>query len=620
MESSLLPNILAFIAKVYPFNQLPTDLQRTISASIQIGYYVRGESIANDGDEKFLYVVRVGAVEQRKSTGTLRARLGPGDLFGFSWLTEACELNYTAKAIENTLLYMVPVELLRETVSDYEEFSTFFASQARVRLQSALRYSYNPNEKGLFMQPVVQVANSKIVQVEGDTSIRDAALAMQEQRRSSAVVMDHQRIVGIVTDRDMTKRVVAAGLDVNLPVSQIMSEAPHTVAADDLVLKAVAIMMQHNVRSLPVVAKDRVVGILTATDLVQRHSMQAVYMINAIYHKNSLAGLVKLLPQRQAIFESLVEGGARAKNIGQVMSMIADAFMRRLIQLAEAQLGTPPCEYSWMVAGSLARYEVQAISDQDNALILANSVTSAEMDYFRQMADFVCYGMAECGYMLCPGHIMATNPKWCQSVKTWQGYYKQWIMEPDPESLLNISVFMDIRHLAGSESLFEQVEQTMLSMVKGNTRFLSMMVANSIRISPPLGVFRNFVLAKDGEHRNSLNIKARAVNLIVELARIYALAAGEPTAGTERRLEKACEGGSIDKATLDDLLGAYQFISFLRLKQQRLALNQGKEPSNYISPAELELLDRNNLKDAFAIIADIQEAAELRFSARGVLR
>lgn len=620
MEPSLLPNILEFIAQVYPFNQLPADLQRRISESIQICYYQRGEAISPEAEERFLYVVRVGAVEQRKLSGTLRARLGPGDLFGFSWLSDDSELNYSAKAIENSLLYLVPVDLLRRTVSDYEEFSTLFATQARVRLQSALRYSYNPDAKGLFMQPVVEVANSKVVQVDGSTSIRQAALAMQQQRRSSAIVVENGQVVGIVTDRDMTKRVVAAGLDVDLPVAQIMSGAPHTVAADDLVLKAVSLMMQHNVRSLPVMAQERVVGILTATDLVQRHSMQAVYLINAIYHKNSVAELVALLPQRQAIFESLVEGGAKPKNIAQVMSMIADAFMRRLIQLAELQLGAAPCAYCWMVAGSMARYEVQAISDQDNALILADGASSEAQGYFRQMADIVCYGMAECGYALCPGHIMATNPKWCQPLAQWLAYYEQWIMQPEPESLLNISVFMDIRHLAGEPALFKQVEQKMLSMVRENKRFLAMLVANSIRVSPPLGVFRNFVLAKDGEHRNSLNIKARAVNLIVELARIYALAAGQPTSGTEGRLEQAHAAGSLDRATLDDLLGAYQFLCSLRLQQQRLAMKQGREPSNYISPDQLELLDRNSLKDAFAIIADIQEAAELRFSARGVLR
>lgn len=620
MEPALLPNVLEFMTQVYPFNMLPDDLQRRISESIEICYLLSGEPIENDGDEKFLYIVRVGAVEQRKSSGMLRARLGPGDLFGFSWLTNLQKFSYSAKAIENTLLYTVPMNVLRTIMADYEEFSAFFASQARVRLQSALKYSYTPNEKGVFMQPVMQVANSKVVQVEATTTIQEAAQAMQVQRRSSALIMENNKVVGIVTDRDMTKRVVAAGLSFNQPVSLIMSSSPYTVSADDLVLKAVSLMMQHNVRSLPVIAESKVVGILTATDLVQRHSMQAVYLINAIAHKNDLEGLIKLLPQRQSIFESLVEGGAKPKNIGQVMSMIADAFMRRLIEFATVALGPEPCDYCWMLAGSLARYEAQVISDQDNALILDDCATESDFNYFRKMAEIVCYGMAECGYLLCSGHIMATNPKWCQPLKQWLEYYQNWIKEPTPESLLHISVFMDIRFLSGNEQFFKKVEHSMLNAVKDNRRFLSMMVANSIRVSPPLGVFRSFILAKDGEHRNTLNIKQRAVNLVVELARIYALAAGESTASTVQRLISAQKKGVIDKTLLDDLLGAYQFICSLRLKQQWSSLTKGEEPTNYIFPHQLEQLERNNLKDAFAIIAATQEAAELRFSARGILR
>jgi len=620
MEQSLLANIQEFIAQVYPFNKLPKPLQRTISEAVQIGYFARGDAIANQGESQCLFVVRVGAVEQRKTSGQLRARLGPGDLFGFSWLSDSDELDYTATAIENALLYMVPVALLRDTVSDYEEFSSIFATQARVRLQSALKFSYNPDADGLLMQPVMQVANSNVVQLKSTASIREAALAMHHQHRSSAVIMEHGQLIGIITDRDMTKRVVATGCDVEQPVTTIMTRNPHSVAADDLVLRAVSVMMEHNVRSLPVLAQQQVVGILSATDLVQRNSMQAVYLNHEILNRQSVDELKQLLPQRQAILEALIEGGAKPKNVGQVMSMIADTLMRRLIQLAELKLGAAPCEYSWLAAGSLARHEVQTLSDQDNALILADSVTEAQLEYFRQMAEFVCAALAELGYARCPNQNMATNPVWCQPLGNWLAYYQAWLTEPSPQQLEQVAVFMDIRHIAGSESLFTQVEQRLQSLARRNQPLLANLVTNSTKVSPPLGVFRSFVLAKDGEHRNTLNIKHRAVDLVVELGRVYGLVEAAQTTSTESRLELAAEAGLLSKSKLDDLLGAYQFVCSLRLKQQWEAMKQGRQPSNNIAPDNLDHLERNHLKDAFAIIADAQDAADLRFASRGGYR
>ncbi|MBF4366294.1 DUF294 nucleotidyltransferase-like domain-containing protein, partial [Vibrio anguillarum] len=142
------------------------------------------------------------------------------------------------------------------------------------------------------------------------------------------------------------------------------------------------------------------------------------------------------------------------------------------------------------------------------------------------LAQFVCHGLDACGYPFCPGEMMANQARWCVSLDQWQKNFRQWVVLPEPQSLLDISVFLDMRFLYGAKPLVEVLNQTLLTCVRGNQRFLSIMVANSLRVSPPLGLFRQFVLTKDGDNRQVLNIKQQAVNLLVELARIYALNAG----------------------------------------------------------------------------------------------
>lgn len=616
MNSSLLPNIFEFLARLDPFDKLPEEIQKQVASSIHITYLCKGEqiSIEQQSEERYLYIVRAGAMEQRKPDGKLRAQLGVGDLFGFSLLVDAETRGYSTTAIENTLLYLIPHKQLQALLENEPKFSACFATNARTRLKSALEVTWNNEEKGQFIKKVSEVANSQIAIISTTDTIQNVAKAMRDQRRSSAVVIENGKLAGIVTDRDMTKRVVAEGLDIHRPISEVMTCAPKTVAPNDLVLNAVSIMIEHNVRSLPVVDGDQVTGILTAVDLINNHRMQAVYLINDIHNAESLEVLEGLSSQRQAIFEALVEGKVSAFNITRVMTLISDAYNRRLLQLGEQLFGQPPCEYAWMVAGSHARFEIHMLSDQDNALVIDDSATEEDMQYFSQLANFVCDGLAACGYHNCKGGYMASNPQWCQRHKDWLKNYGDWVMTPDMKTLLNISVFLDTRCIHGQSGLLKDLEDFLYDKVKDNKYFFSVMMNSILEITPPLGVFKNFVLIREGENRKTLNLKQQAISLVIDLARLYGLSSGCRSSSTEKRLESAFKAGMISKDTLGDLLGAYQFIAQVRLQHQLEALKQSSELKNHINPKTLGHFERNHLKDAFRIISERQEAAKFRFA------
>ena len=622
MDSSLIPNIELFIAQVNPFNHLPSALISQIAANIEIRYLAQGEAIAfeRQAEKRLLYIVRIGAIEQVKANGELRARLERGSVFGFSIFNPNEDEKYSACAIENSLLYQIPYRVLNEIIQHHPQYAAYFANEAGIRLQQASQTTW-VSQNGIFMQSVAEVANHKIATVEASDTIQQTAVKMCEQRRSSALIINNGKLVGIVNDRDMTKKVVAQGLNTNQPITTIMTPNPPTIAANDLVLNAISLMMQNNIRNLPVMAEGEVIGILTATDLVQKNSSQSIFLINHIFQADSLALLIKLSQKRQAIFEALVESGVDYQSIMKVMTLIADAFNQKVLMMAEHKLGAAPCRYVWIAAGSQARNEIHPLSDQDNAIVCERALNGREQRYFSHLAEFVNNGLDKCGYQKCSGNYMASNPKWCQSVETWRGYFEQWILNPELDGLLHASVFMDLRAIYGLHELADDLSRFFVERVRDNSRFLAFLTANSIRIKPPLSIFRNFVLIKDGEHKNKLNLKKRAISLLVDLGRIYALSAGiVQTRSSEERFIACYQANVINKQTLDEILGAYRFVCEVRFKYQLDELRRQRALTNHIAPDELTSFERNNLKDAFRLIAKLQEAAELRFSQKGLIR
>ncbi len=621
MQNSLLPNIVQFVSQIVPFDKIPKPALEPLCSQIQIIYLGKGDAIDPCAEEqsKSLYIVRTGSVEQRKRDGVLRAKLGPEDLFGFSFLSGEIDTNndYVATAIEDSLLYVVPQSALKQLFLAHPEYAEHFASQAQVRLKSALDVVWSNKEKGLFIRQVKEVASGRIAVVQASDSIQQVAHEMRiVQRSPCAVIYDDKKLVGLITDRDMTKRVIAHGVSIDKPISDVMTHSPLTIKPEDLVLHAASVMMQFNIRNLPVVENNQVVGLLTTSHLVQNHRVQAIFLIEKIKYAEDISALAGFTPERQAIFEALVEGKVAPEVIGKVMTMIMDAYTRRLIQIAIEKLGPPPCDFSWIVAGSHARNEVHMLSDQDSAIVLADDATDSDRIYFKHLAIMVTNGLAKCDYPLCPGKYMAATPKWCQPLSVWKQYYKKWVSNPEYERLLNISVFLEIRSVYGNRDFEQQLRSEMHHNIRSNREFLGILVKDATNTTPPLGIFNNLVLEKSGENKKTLDIKKYAITLIIDLARIYGLAAECEASSTDERFAEAHKAGLLTEDSLRNITGAYQFILSIRFSNQLQALKHGLVADNKIEPNLFGSFERTHLKDAFRIISNLQEAAKVRFGNR----
>lgn len=617
MNNELLPNIVSFLQTIYPFNLLPSTALNDIAQTVNILLLGPEETIENDDDSTYLYIIRTGVVQQNNLDGTLRAKLGEEDIFGFNLQQNNSEFGYSILAIENTLLYRFDYASLMTSVGAYPQVASSLALslKTRLRAQDAKQDSDQHTHQN-YLRPNSDIADPKIAIVSPTDTIQEVAHQMRNVIGvSCAFIVDKNSIlIGMITDKDMTKRVVAQAKNVHEPISSIMTQDIHTVYEDELVMSAVQLMMKHNIQNIPVLnSQKQVTGFITPQHLIQNDSVQSIFLLDKIRHADSIAALIDLSKQRSAVFQSMMESNASPTTIGQVLSMIYDAFTYRLIELAIDQFGQPPCKFTWIVAGSHARNEVHLASDQDNAIILADDATGSDRIYFNHFAMYVCKALSELDYSLCTGRFMAATPKWCQKAHIWQEYYRKWSTNPEYDLLLNLNVFLEIRPVYGDEGLFENVDACRHELVSKNMSLTIAMLRNTLRTRPPLGIFKHLVLEKDGNDNKVLNIKKAAISCMVDFIRIHSLMEGGTALNTSERMEFLHENNVLNDVTYQDLSETYHYVNRLRFQHQLQAIQNEKPIDNQLQPDLFGSFERQHIKDAFRIVSSFQELMKMKF-------
>jgi CBS domain-containing protein len=271
--------------------------------------------------------------------------------------------------------------------------------------------------------------------------------------------------------------------------------------------------------------------------------------------------------------------------------------------------------YAWVAAGSQARREQTARSDQDNCMVLSDDFDAQRHGkYFEALSRTVCDGLDACGYVHCPGEMMAMTDRWRQPLARWKQYFHHWTQAPEPMALMLTCVFFDLRCVHGEAALLDTLRRETLMRTKANGIFLAHMANNALKRRPPLSVFGRISSARSGEHRGTIDIKHLAIAPIVDLARIHALAGGLEAVSTDERLAMAGgKGNEMSDQGARDLREALEFLAALRIRHQARQIAAGQEPDSYLRPDALSNFERAQLKDAFKVIADMQDALGQRY-------
>ena len=119
------------------------------------------------------------------------------------------------------------------------------------------------------MPAIKDIMTKKVISIGANNSVFEAADLMSSKQVSCLVIMDGELPTGIVTERDIVRRVVAKKLPVDTKVSEIMSKSLITIDSDASIKEAARLMSSNKIRRLPVVKQNRLVGIVVAADFVR---------------------------------------------------------------------------------------------------------------------------------------------------------------------------------------------------------------------------------------------------------------------------------------------------------------------------------------------------------------
>ena len=603
--------IASFLAECLPFNTLSDHECSAIAAQLEVTYYCHGQVLTAAADDSGLRLLRSGAAELRDGEGNLLDRLGEGESFNLSGLNEE-HARVQAVMIEDSLVYRLPQADYAALRQRHARIDLFFRNQRARRLHGITLQEHTP---GHMMRPISSAMSADVLTAAPTDTIAAVAQAMHARGVSSVIITEGDALRGIVTDRDLRSRVVAAGVPTGQPVSAIMTPDPLAIDIDSTLFDATLCMTRHGCHHLPLLDAGRLAGIVTTNDLILSHNDDPVYLVKQIARQSDVAGIGAIAASAPKLLLQWVDAGVQAAQAAHILTAISDAVTVRLIDLYCQQAGPAPVRFCWLGFGSQAREEQLIGADQDNGLLIDDSLQEAHRPWFEALARWVCDGLSACGYPYCPGGVMATTDEWRQTLSSWIGTVDRWTRSPTPAAVMRVSIFFDLRAVYGDAGLCERLQQHMLREASRNSIFLAALAANALSTTAPLGIFCRFLVERNGEHRDTLNLKKRGVMPIVDLTRVHALASGVTAVNTEERIDALIACGSLTDADGRNLRDALRFIMQLRIQAQADQLRGAEPTSNHIRPKDLPRLAREQLRDAFKILYDAQSAARLRYRA-----
>ena len=553
-----------------------------------------------------LFLIQNGQFSVQDSDAPLR-HLSEGDYFGYTNIMEKRNFSLSISVDSPGLVYCFEASAVTP-LFELPAIRNFFDGLRNNALQN---HAISDSNSMWLYKGLEDVINKSPVSVDIETSITVAAQIMTNQKVSSLLVTREDKLIGIITDRDLRSRVVAASLDIHLPVSHVMTPNPAQIMGNRTLFDALALMTERNIHHLPVIDQQTLVplGMVTASDIIRHQRGNVLFIIGELSKAENLYELTRLSWQLPHYFSAHAKKAGDYDIAGKILSQATDIMTRKLIGFFQQANGKAPMMFAWLVYGSQAREDQTMGSDQDNGLLLAERPSETQAEYFAKMADYVCNGLAKCGIKLCDGNIMASNPKLRLSLEEAIEEAKRWVKAPTKDAIMHFNIFLDVRCAAGDISLFKQLQRQRAPLMKQNM-FLAALTRNSNEISVPLSMFQKFIYEKGRKEKDVIDLKTRAVALINNIARIYALADGVTLPNTLARLDALSENSQLSKRDATNLRDIWLFLNRLRWRHQL----ENKVTDNRVSVSSLSSIEKHQLKAAFKAIERTNQAMVMKFS------
>jgi len=614
----IVDSTVRFLQAHMPFSRMARKDLDFVAERVRLAYFPVGATILDpaDGMPGFLHVIQRGHVRVRNSTlATDDEVRGPGECFPVAALSAGTTGTRRFEATEDVFCYLLPREDFDEVRARSAPFAEFCAEALVSLVQRSMgqlrqHYSQRAAEQQTLLEPLRSLLRRDPVYCTTGSPIREALEAMSEERVASIAVVDpEQRPVGIFTLSDLLNRVVLSGVPLETPIARVMTPDPCTVDELATAQEGLALMARRGYHQIMITRDGQLTGVLSERDLfaLQRVTMRNVSQ--SIRAARDVPSLRRVTRDIDALTGNLVAQGVAAESLTHTITALNDALTQRLFDLLLPRFALDGLDWCWLSVGSEGRREQTSATDQDNAIVFSAGPADAEAVRSRLLvfARAANEALAELGFPLCPGNIMAGNPDCCLSSEEWRGRFAHWIREPTPEALLAANIYFDFRPLRGSSALAEDLRGWLNEITPDSRLFLRMLAGNALQAEPPLGWIRTFRV-DEGEYEGTIDLKTHGTRIFVDAARAFALAFAISETNTSQRLRLAGRRLNLEEREVAALVDAYHFLQMLRLRAQRGELDvepagegeaSPRAAPNRIDPYALNALDQRMLKEAF---------------------
>jgi CBS domain-containing protein len=466
------------------------------------------------------------------------------------------------------------------------------------------------SEESTFFLPVKDYCRRDLITCNTNDTVLTAARIMSSEEISSLIACDNDnQPVGIMTDRDLRKKVIAGSLDPQeTRVSEVMTTPVISVYEDDTLFEALYQMSRNRIHRIGVVDSHyTLVGLINESDIIRLQNRSPQRLLQAIDEAESIAALKKIHTESEQLVVFLSRNGVRTKELVRLISLLNDQVTGKLIGLLrQGRFESMGEQSAFLVLGSEGRQEQTLKTDQDNAMIISDAASAEEIKDIEDFSQVLIDSLIEIGVPECPGGIMARNEFWRRNLSDWKSAIDHWVGTPSGQNILNFSMFSDMRVLCGDSSLETQLKEYIIQVAEENSIFLARMAKNVCRFPPPLGFFGQIKTESSGPHSGQLDLKKAGIFALTEGIKILALSAGMMGGSTHDRLTLLAEKEIISKEQLNDIEASFNLLTFLRLRGQVNSASAGKEITNYIAISSLDRVEKGRLKLALEVVKSFQ--------------
>lgn len=632
--------IIDFLISVEPFNVVSDKIKEDLKNNCIVKTYDENTLIFSEKDTPsgYLYFIYSGAVEIVSETDEgveipVDYRKS-GEFFG--WTPVFTDAGYSggARTVEKTTCLLIPKTLILQIANKYPSIARYFSKAVFSRIKKLYQDVVTTHisdpvshiEAYPFQKRVSEIMSNFFETCNENCKVREIAKIFAQKGLDSILICDTDgKLKGIITERDLVTKVLATTIDKDIneiKASEIMTPNPYFVSPNTFMYEAAAFMLRHNIRHLPVVENDKVVGMVAIMDLMKFRSQKTVVLVGKAKEAKSIEVLASIKERITPVAKVLLlENRSHAETM-EIISYIHHNIIKRCFELTMEEMlkdgyYLPDIKYSFIIMGSGGRKEMLLGPDQDNGFIFENYGEEMEGEvssFFVPFSNRLVTALDKIGYPLCKGKVMANNPIWRGKISEWKKRVSKWIRVPEPQRVRYSSIFFDLMSLVGDADLCEELKDHIHSEIKDNLIFLYKMMELDYKHKVPLGLLNRFIVSSKDENKGQLSVKENGSIFIVDCIRMYCLENGIKAQSTTERIDKLEEKNIFNKATLEHIRTAFDFFTYIRLKNEINLLEQGKKPSHYLDPYKLPKEEQELLKEAFKVADKLQDTTRRHFA------